>query len=289
MGPWTFCSLLSPRLRCSVLDEKEDTSLSSAKNIQISLLTAQQRQVQDSGLQRQRFFSSPVTGTNDPCCSWRGEALTGCLCAQKRNAHTTQPSICAAAELSPNEIYTIYPKRQRSYLLGTWDTRSDFEQEPAAAIALKYWDAITEPAFYPYKINHYEGKKRNTAPGGILFPGCMAVLGPEHWLDILKVVAVVVLRFQHEGDHPGKVEIFTHPGPPGVLLHHGLTIFSPLPASVPSLWNLPSEWKNAHGLPISNFRLDRQLDNWCLHGVLLKGDNIFTYSTSCGPVNSVCC
>lgn len=28
MGPWTFCSLLSPRLRCSVLDEREDTSLS---------------------------------------------------------------------------------------------------------------------------------------------------------------------------------------------------------------------------------------------------------------------
>lgn len=41
----------------------------SVKNIQVSLLTAQQRQAQDSGLRRQRFFSSPVTGTNDPCCS----------------------------------------------------------------------------------------------------------------------------------------------------------------------------------------------------------------------------
>lgn len=28
MGPWTFCSLFSPRLRCSVLEEKEDMTLS---------------------------------------------------------------------------------------------------------------------------------------------------------------------------------------------------------------------------------------------------------------------
>lgn len=110
------------------------------------------------------------------------------------------------------------------------------------------------PAFYPYKIYCSEGKRRNAAPGRILFPGCMAVLGPEHWRDIMKVVAVVMLRFQHEGDHPGKVKVLSQPKPTGVFLQQGLTIFSPLPASVPSLWNLPSEWENAHGLPISNFR-----------------------------------
>lgn len=82
----------------------------------------------------------------------------------------------------------------------------------------------------------------------------MAVLGPEHWLDIMKVVAVVMLRFQNEGDHPGKVKIFNYPRPTGIFLHYGLTIFSPLPALVPSLWNLPSEWENAYGLPISYFR-----------------------------------
>lgn len=126
----------------------------SVKNIQISLLTAQQRQVQDNGLQRQRFFSSPVTGTNHPCCSWRGEVLTGCLCSQKSNAHTMHPSRCTAAELPPDEIYTIYPKRQWSSPLGTWDLRPDFQQESAAPIALKCWDAITMPASYPYKIYH---------------------------------------------------------------------------------------------------------------------------------------
>lgn len=124
----------------------------------MSLFTAQQRQVQDSGLQRQRFSSSPVTGANDPCCNWR-EALTGHPCAPKSNAHTTHPSICTEAKLSPDEIYTIYPKRQRSYLLGTWDPRPDFQQEPAAPIALKYWGAVT-PAFCPYKINHSEGEKK---------------------------------------------------------------------------------------------------------------------------------
>lgn len=104
-----------------------------------------------------------------------------------------------------------------------------------------------------------EGKKANTAPCGIVFPGCMAGLGPEHWLDIMKVVVMVMLRFQHEGDHPRNIKVFIHPRPTGVFLQHGLTIFSPLPASVPSLWNLPSEWENAHGLPISNFG-----DSWII-------------------------
>lgn len=273
---------------------KKTQVFQSVKNIQISLLTAQQREVQDRGLQRQRLFSSSVVPnvlySVPQWYKWSLLQLKGRstywtpVCPEEQCPYN--PSICAAAELSPNGIYTIYPNRQWSYLLGTWHPRPDFQQEPAAPIALKYWDAITMPAFYPYKIYRSEGEKRNTAPGGILFPDCIAGLGPEHGLDIMKVLAVVMLRFQHEGNHRRNIKIFIQPRPTGVFLQHGHTIFSPLPASVPSLWNLPSEWENAHELPISNFKW--QLDNCCLHGVLLKEDNIFTCSTSCGPAKSVC-
>ena len=54
------------------------------------------------------------------------------------------------------------------------------------------------PALYPYKIYPSEGKEGNTAPVSISLPGFMAVPGPEHQLDILKVVAVAALCLSME-------------------------------------------------------------------------------------------
>lgn len=190
------------------------------------------------GLQRWRSSSSPLTGTHDPCCNWRGEALPGHPSPWKNNAHTTHPSVCTEAEFPPNGIYTLYPRWQRSYLLGAWDPRPDSQREPTAPVALRRQDAVT-PALYPYKTYPSEGKEGNTAPGRISFPGCLAVPHPQYWLDIMKVVAAAALC-------PGMEEIILekwrslHPRPRGDFLPHGLTTLSPFPASVPSL--KPSKW-----------------------------------------------
>lgn len=140
--------------------------------------------------------------------------------------------------------------------LGTWDLRPDSQCEPAAPVDLKRWDAVT-PELYPYKIYLSEEKKGNTAPCRISFPGCTAAPGPELWLDVMKVVAAAVLC-------PGLEIILEkskslHLRPRGAFLHQQLTTFSPFPPSLPSLWNLPCEWGNAHGLPILNFRW------WSMH------------------------
>lgn len=92
-------------------------------------------------------------------------------------------------------------------------------------------------------------------------------------LDIKKVIVAAALCPSTEEPILEKSPLLFS-WPRGVFLHHGLTIPSPLPASVPGLWNFPCEWGKAHGFPICNFRW--QLGNYCLLRVLLEGDDGFT-------------
>lgn len=81
------------------------------------------------------------------------------------------------------------PSDKGATFLGAWDPSPDSQWESAAPVALKHW-AAAMTALYPFKIHPSEENEGNTAPGRISFPSCMAVPSPEHWLDIMKVVAV---------------------------------------------------------------------------------------------------
>lgn len=97
---------------------------------------------------------------------------------------------CALKLNSPQMGFIPFmPSDKGATFLGAWDPSPDSQWESASPVALKHW-AAAMTALYPFKIHPSEENEGNTAPGRILFPSCMAVPSPEHWLDIMKVVAV---------------------------------------------------------------------------------------------------